>query len=66
MLATGPGGFNFSFEKQATALTVAEYKKLIIEEAATFKAERAVMRKLREESEGGGGGGGGRVHGGME
>ncbi len=55
LLATGPGGFNFSFENKGVALTVPEYKKLIQEEAATFKAERAVMRKLREDAGGGGG-----------
>ena len=58
LLPTGPGGLNFSFEsKGASSLTVAEYKRLIAEEAATFKAERLVERKLRAEGGGGGGGG---------
>ena len=75
LLPTGPGGLNFSFEsKGASSLTVAEYKRLIAEEAATFKAERLVERKLRAEGGGGsssgsggaaasGGGGGGSARG---
>ena len=68
LLPTGPGGFNFSFENKGVTLTVPEYKKLIAEEAATFKAERAVLRKLREEGGAGGAAasGGGSSGGAME
>jgi hypothetical protein len=52
---------NFSFENKGVNLTVPEYKKLITDEAATFKTERAVMRKLREEAGGVAGSGGGSM-----
>lgn len=47
-LPMGAGGFDFSFEKD-DALVAADYKRLIIEEAATFRAEKALARRLRAE-----------------
>jgi hypothetical protein len=65
VLPLGPGGFEFSFEYDE-ALTVADYRRLIVEEAASFRAEKALARRLRAEKlaamggvEGGSEGGGG-------
>ena len=68
VLPQGPGGFDFGFEGN-DALTAAHYKRLIVEEAASLRAEKALARKMRAERErevaaaaagaGGGGGGGG-------
>ena len=64
VLPQGPGGFDFSFEGNE-ALTAAHYKRLIVEEAASLRAEKALARKMRAERDaaaaaaGGGGGAGG-------
>lgn len=42
------GGFEFSFEYDE-ALTVNDYRRLIVEEAASFRAEKALARRLRAE-----------------
>jgi len=49
-LATGPGGFEFSFE--SAGLTTNDFRRLIVEEAASFRAERALARWLREDTGG--------------
>jgi len=55
LLFTGPGGLNFSFDsKAATPLTAQDFKKLIIEEGLSYKAELAVQRKLAIERRGAG------------
>lgn len=48
VLPLGPGGFEFSFEYDE-GLTVADYRRLIVEEAASFRAEKALARRLRAE-----------------
>ena len=50
-LATGPGGFEFSFETAHT-LNVNDFRRLIVEEAASFRAERLLAKRLGE-AEGG-------------
>lgn len=53
-LPTGAGGFEFSFE--SAQLTAADFRRLIVEEAASFRAERALARRLREDAGGSGSG----------
>lgn len=57
VLATGPGCFEFAFES-AKELTVPDFRRLIVEEAASFRAERLLTRRLREESAAASGSGG--------
>lgn len=47
-LPLGPGGFEFSFEYDE-ALVVGDYRRLIVDEAASFRAEKALARRLRAE-----------------
>jgi serine/threonine protein kinase len=49
VLPVGPGAFEFSFED--AALTAGDYKRLIVEEAASFRAEKALARRLRAEKD---------------
>ncbi len=50
-LLQGPGGFNFSFEYD-DRLTVNDYRRLILEESATFRAERELARRLKADKSG--------------
>jgi hypothetical protein len=47
-LQTGPGAFDFSFENAGKELSVSDFRRLVLEESLSFKAERALSRKLRE------------------
>jgi hypothetical protein len=44
----GPGGFEFGFEADDT-LDVNAFKRLLVEEAISFRAEKALARRLRAE-----------------
>jgi len=46
VIPQGPGGLDFSFEGDSS-LTAAHYKRLIVEEAASLRAEKALARKMR-------------------
>ena len=47
MLPVGPGGFEFSFESDDTLDTNA-FKRLLVEEALSFRAEKALARHMRD------------------
>jgi hypothetical protein len=53
----GPGSFNFAFD-QDDRLTLNDFKRLIVEESATFRAEKALSRRLRAEKVAASGGAG--------
>jgi serine/threonine protein kinase len=53
LLPVGPGGFEFSFESDDTLDTNA-FKRLLVEEALSFRAEKALARKLRDARGGAG------------
>jgi hypothetical protein len=44
VLPVGPGGFEFGFESDDT-LDASAFKRLIVEEAVSFRTERAMNRK---------------------
>ena len=48
VLPVGPGGLDFSFEGD-DSLTAAHYKRLIVEETASLRSEKALARKMRAE-----------------
>jgi hypothetical protein len=50
VLPQGPGGFEFSFE--SASLSVGDFRRLIVEEAASFRASQQLERRL--QAEGGG------------
>lgn len=53
MLPVGPGGFEFSFESDDTLDTNA-FKRLLVEEALSFRAEKALARRMRDARAAGG------------
>lgn len=48
VLPNGPGGFEFTFEYDE-GLSVGDFRRLVVEECASFRAEKALARRLRAE-----------------
>lgn len=63
VLPTGAGAFEFSFE--GADLSNSDFRRLIVEEAASFRAEKALAKRLRQEKERLAGEGGGMQAGGQ-
>ena len=53
VLPVGAGGFEFSFESDDTLDTNA-FKRLLVEEALSFRAEKALARQIRDARAGAG------------
>jgi serine/threonine protein kinase len=50
VLAHGPGAFDFSFEYDQT-LNEADFKRLIVDEVISFRAEKVLSRRFRGEKD---------------